>query len=484
MAWKQRTTVMSSGVHRVSAALALALLIGGGVAAQGVQSYGGGDPEIAWSQPVGAGDAASDEIDGISVDPSGNTVIAGVFRGQITLAGQTFVSRGDGDIFLASIAPNGSYRWARQFGAEGDDNAFDVTTDGAGNIIMSGWFSRAVDFGGRVLTSQGETDQFVAKFSPSGQLSWAKSFGGPNGDGGNEVAVLANGEIAVSGISNGEFIVEGTSYPFGGGQRDSYVLRLSPGGAVRWVVAANGRGAERIRALAINEQGNVYVGFQYRGAVRLGGATLDGAGDWDGAMARITSSGQVAWLLPVAGGGFDNVRGIGATPDGQVYAMGVFSGGAQMIDRRLPAGRGTSDFIVKVTPEGQPAWLLTMTGRGDNVGGELQVDQRGVIVSSMIKGPLQVRLNRDVVATFSPSGNRPSSYVAGFTHDGLPRFFYTPVPTGRGTGANGSSVSVSRDGRYLAQAIRFRQQLQVAGTTMRTPSKKDSGIIFLRLNGS
>ncbi len=454
--------------------------------AQEMRSFSSATPDLAWALPVGAGDAPVDEVDGISVDADGNTVITGIFRGSLTLGGETFAARGPGDIFLASIAPGGGVRWVRRFGGSGNDNAFDVTTDGAGNIILSGWFAGEVDFGGQTVRSAGSQDQFLAKFSPAGELIWVRRYGGTDGDGGNEVAVSRSGEIAVAVITNGAFSAGGRTYAYGGGRRDSLVMRLSPEGEVRWVVQANGPGTERIRAITISDAGEVIVGFQYQGELRMGGRSLSARGGWDGAVARLDPDGGMTWLAPVGSAEDDGIRGVAVGPGGEIYASGIVGGAGVLLNRDIPRIGGAVDFVARVTPGGDLAWVLSMAGPGPrNNGGEIVADARGVIVSSLVTGRMTVRLNRREIGTFETGTRRPTSYVAGFTHEGQPRFLFHPAPGEGRSGALGDVLSVSPDGRWLAQALRFRGSLSVSRERMTTQSDEgDSAVLLIRLNGA
>jgi hypothetical protein len=461
-----------------------ALLFALPVAAQMLTYNGaGGTPEVAWAMGFGQEDAAPDEIDAIVVDGAGTVTISGIVRGQAGFGADSWDVRGGGDSFLASYGAGGQLLWVRPISGPGEENTFDMRADGSGNLVLSGWFEDTVDFGGQSLTSRGGMDMFVAKYSPSGALLWAKSFGGRNEDGGNEVDVLGNGDIAVSATSNGGFEVGGTVIE-GGGERDSFVLRLDAQGNLLWAVPFAGPGTERIRGIAINDAGEVFVSFQYKGSISLGETRISARGGWDGAVAKLAANGQGAWLFGAGGRGTDNIRGLDIGPDGSVYAAGVFEGPAVLAGIEVPAiGRKGDDFLFRMGPSGGISWIVSVGGKGRSEGPEIRADRRGVVIGSTADGELTLRRDRDTLATLAAPGGRPTSYVAGFTSDGNLRFVYMPAPNSNGAGALGAIPATSANGAYVAQVIRFRGGLDVSGTQLSTPSERDSGVIVLRLNG-
>ena len=480
--------VLRGGSALTLASALVVMMIPGKALSQGaeVQTFAaaGGTPQVLWSLPIGAEDGDEDEVDGIAVDDGGNVAISGIMRGGLALGGEMMPSRGQGDIFLARYNLEGALLWKKSIGGPGGDNTYDRQMDGAGNIIISGWFSGQVDFGGSVLQSQGGTDMFLAKYATNGALIWAQSFGGSGEDGGNELSVSANGEIAVAAISGGGFTINGQGYD-GGGERDSFLLRIGSGGNLIWALPFAGPGTERIRGLSMNNAGEVFLGFQYRGSISTAGTTLQSRGGWDGAVAKVSANGQGQWILPVGGKGTDNVRGIAAGPGGSVYAAGVFEGPATIAGLEVPSiGKKGDDFLMQLTSGGKLAWINTTGGAGPGTGTEIRADSRGVLVSGLIATPLTISHNRDRIAEFTSPSGQPTSYLAGFTPNGDLRFVYSPSPSGKGSAALGDVPGVSPNGRYAVQSLRFRGTLSVAGSTMRTPSKKDSAIILLRLNGA
>lgn len=437
-------------------------------------------PEVSWGTVVGGTGPEPDEIDGIAIDRAGNTGISGVFRGNVRIGSRMLTSRGQGDIFLASFSPLGQVRWVRQIGGTGDDNTYDLRTDGKGNLIASGWFSGRIDFGGISLESAGSVDMFVAKFNRAGALRWARAFGGPQGDGGNELDVLDNGEIAVAGISEGHFRAGGITYPFGGGGRDSYLLRIGAGGSLRWVRPFNGPGTERIRAVAMNPAGTVFLGFQYRGVVSSGIQTLTGAGGWDGALAAVSAEGGPLWIKRAGGPGTDNVRGTAAGPDGSVYASGQFTGQSQVLGVNLTDDGAGDDFLMRLSADGAPLWTVTIGGPGAGVGGEIRSRDSGVMVSSLINGQQTIN-GPGQMLPLNFTGIQ-STYLAGFSKEGKAAFAYLPDPVGGLSGAApGGALAASPNGLDLAVSIRMRGQLALDGKTTLTSATSDSAVIRLAL---
>lgn len=441
------------------------------------------EPTALWAMPLGENDAPEDQIDGVAVDNNGNTLISGIFLNELVFGGQRFSSRGMGDIFVASIARNGTANWVRQFGAGSDDNTYDLTADAAGNIYISGWFGGTVDFGGTRLTAKGQLDAFVAKLSPSGEVIWARRFGGVRGDGGNEIAVTAAGEVAMSVISEGPFEVDGRTIPFGGGRRDAHVVRLDTNGNVRWTHTFDGSGMERMRAITIGQDGTVYAGFQFNGELASGGNRLVARDGWDGALAKLSPNGQLEWMRQVGGNGRDNVRGAGIDQAGNVYAVGVYETDAFVFDREyLAHGTNGTDFIVKLSPSGQVLWTITTGGDGYNSGSEIVVDRRGPIISSLAIGDVDFRLNGSPLHVLRTGTRRPTGYLIGFNTEGAVRFAFMPEPVGRDAAINGNSLGVAFDGRHVAQSFRFTGRSRIGGAEIYTSTRRESAIALFAID--
>ncbi len=142
----------------------------------------------------------------VAVDAStGNVYAVGYFQGHITFD-NAYTTNGGQDIYIVKFDECGSILWSKQIGGTGPDCANKVIVDNSGNIIVTGYFSSTVNFGGVSKTSNGDVDLFVAKYNSAGTLLWVNSYGstGVKIDIGNDVTVDASNNVYVAGtVGNG-----------------------------------------------------------------------------------------------------------------------------------------------------------------------------------------------------------------------------------------------------------------------------------------
>jgi len=117
------------------------------------------------------GTIKDDRACGVSVDSQGGVYVAGYTAGS--LGGP---NAGMFDAFVRKFNSTSLRAWTQQFGTHLDDRAWDVSADGLGNVFVVGETKGAL--GG---VSAGGSDAFVSKFDPAGILVWTRQFG-TNGD--------------------------------------------------------------------------------------------------------------------------------------------------------------------------------------------------------------------------------------------------------------------------------------------------------------
>jgi hypothetical protein len=85
-----------------------------------------------WTRQLGT--AGYDEAASVSVDGAGNVIVLGITNGALTAT----ANAGSTDIFVRKYDVNGTEVWTRQFGSDDIEYASAVSTDGSGNVIVTG----------------------------------------------------------------------------------------------------------------------------------------------------------------------------------------------------------------------------------------------------------------------------------------------------------------------------------------------------------
>lgn len=132
------------------------------------------------------------EGDDIAIDGTGNIYLTGSFSQlndfdpSAATANLSTSSATQLDIYLAKYDNSGNFTFVKQIGGIGVDIGFQVRPDASGNIYLGGTFSSNCDFDPAattsVITSAGNGDLFVAKYTSAGLLTWAIGTGGTQND--------------------------------------------------------------------------------------------------------------------------------------------------------------------------------------------------------------------------------------------------------------------------------------------------------------
>ena len=172
---------------------------------------------------------------------------------------------GSADIFISKIDANGNFVWAKQLSSPGLDESWDITTDDAGDIFITGHFRGSVDFdpssaGSHILVSNGSIDIFVLKLDTHGNFIWAKSFGGTDFDFSETIDVDADGNIILSGLlTNGPVDLDPGVGDFSvAAFYDSFILKLDDTGDFVWAKLFTGADIVQVIDICTDELGNIF----------------------------------------------------------------------------------------------------------------------------------------------------------------------------------------------------------------------------------
>lgn len=308
-----------------------------------------------WSKSFGGPDGQPQEATSVAVDPFGNVVVVGYFRGTVNFGGADLTSAGgpfDLDIFVAKFFSNGFHYWSQGFGDASNQSASSVAVDAIGNVTITGDFYGAVDFGGGPLTSAGAQDIFVASFDGDGNHRWSQRFGNTGAQSASSVATDASDNVIIAGSVTGTIDFGGGDLT-GAGGTDVFLAKFTSLGNHIWSQRFGDATTYAGAVATTDPSGNVLVGGTLSaGTINFGGGNLTGAGQGDIVLARFDAAGVHQWSQRFGDAEQQFVNAVTADIGGNVTVVGrassnsVFSFGGGNL-----AGPGRI-CIAKFTPAG------------------------------------------------------------------------------------------------------------------------------------
>jgi hypothetical protein len=137
----------------------------------------------------------------IACDSQGRVWGAGMFKGSVSVAGQTFQggTEKDYDGLIVHLDVAGQVQWAKHMHGPGTDYCLGVTTDDHGTAFVCGDFNQDTVLAGHALTTRGSGDIFLAAFDVKGGLLWVQQAGGKQNDSAYPITFRAPDELIIAG---------------------------------------------------------------------------------------------------------------------------------------------------------------------------------------------------------------------------------------------------------------------------------------------
>ncbi len=226
----------------------------------------------------GFGGTGTEYSAAIATNSSG-VFVTGYFQGTVDFdpSSNTFnlTSNGSNDAFICTLNNSGNFVWAINVGGTGADVGQGIDLDASGNVLITGSFNGTADFNPTASTftllSSGSVDAYVAKYSQSGTLIWAKSFGASFGDEGYGISSDSQNNIYTTGIFRGTVDFDPGAATFtlssNASSDDVYIQSLDASGNFKWVKAFGNLNDEQAAGISTNNNIDICVVGTFNGTV-------------------------------------------------------------------------------------------------------------------------------------------------------------------------------------------------------------------------
>lgn len=265
------------------------------------------------------------------------------------------------------------FEWVNTFVGDGYDHCNAVRFDGDGNLVVVGAFGGTIGLesglDSLIYVSNGASDFYVAKFTPSGSLIWAKHIGNGNSEAAYDLLIMSNGDILVLGRFHGAVDMDpGPDLDLLMNGGPIFLLRLDSDGNYIW--AKEFTGEARIGRMEQDDAGNIYCGGVFKDIMDVdpsptGTFSIESAGRWSPVVIKLDSSCNFIWARHF--GGYSSGHNI------DVYDFQLSVDAEPIVVGRTyyPMDLDPGPNTESVTPDSYDGFVTKLDSAGDFVWGGL-----------------------------------------------------------------------------------------------------------------
>jgi hypothetical protein len=195
----------------------------------------------------------------------------------------------------------------------------------------------------------GDHDFYLVKLDTLGETLWTRTFGGTSADYGHDI----------DQTPDGGFIIVGTTLSFGAGKEDIYLIRTDAQGDTIWTKTFGGIQTDEGWSVRVTSDSNVII---------CGTTSSSGAGYADVWLLKVNLSGNLLWTKTFGGAGGESGFAVRETPDNGFIAVGATGS----------FGEGYSSiYAIRTNANGDSLWAKTYGGPKADFGYSVEVTLDG-----------------------------------------------------------------------------------------------------------
>jgi hypothetical protein len=416
----------------------------------------------------GEQDEFSSDMD---TDAEGNIYIVGNFIGNdvdFDPGTGTYLmsSVGGSDLFFAKFDSLGNFIWAKSVGGSNDDIGARIKVDDYGNLYITGWFqSYNVDFnpgtGINLISTNGMTDIFVAKYDTDGDYTWAFNIGSSLSEGGHDITIDNDENVYITGYFYGSNVdfnpdtgIELLSSE--GNSGDIFVSSYSTDGDFICAFSLSGQEYEVGNGIEVDNSGNIIITGLFQNTVDFDPSgtifNLTSIGGYDIFLAKYDTEGNYIFAHSF-GQTYDDIGSdIVTDSEGNVIFICNFQGQSVDFDPgqgivNLNSNGGYDIAFAKYTTSGDLVWVKSIGGFQDDFGVKIITDSENNVYHTGAFAGNQVDFNPGMETNYLNSFGSDDIYIAKYDNSG------NYLWAGNMGGSNsdfGNSISLSNSGQVFS----------------------------------
>ena len=353
----------------------------------------------------------------MAVDSNGNIYIAGQFVfSDFDLLGINLINHGDEDSYVAKFDNSGNIIWARSFGGPDLDEIQAIDVDQNGNVYIAGYYeSPTLNFDAFTLINSGHYDVFISKLDNSGNVLWAKSFGGTDYEIDFSVKCDLTGSIYITGYYlSSQLIIE--SFVFNNqGSNDIFLIKYDTDGNLIWARSFGGQSGETSNDMSFDSYNNLYLTGRFWGDTMQFDAEsiFNTTGYPKMFVTKFNPSGVAQWAKTCDNcTGYHWVSKICTDHNDNIYLGGTLSNNCNItIDNYSLINQGNDDiFLVKLNSSGGTLWAKNEGGINSESLHDITVDHNNNLVMTGYVTSRNITIGPYILTNQSDSASDMGSY--------------------------------------------------------------------------
>ncbi|MES2276834.1 MAG: hypothetical protein V4592_12480 [Bacteroidota bacterium] len=286
----------------------------------------------------------------IAVDNSGKVYVTGYHYRSIYFDDVAINTNGPA-YFLACYTTDGQLSWGKVYGdsapgsyVDADIYAYKLKLLSDGSIIVAGSFIGSKVWGLSTITSNGNQDVFISKYTTAGNLDWVKTFGNTADERTSSLTIDNQDNIYLSGDFKNTVTIGTYTLNTANVFASAFLAKYDKTGAVKMAVSMANNGDPSIEDIkSFNDK--VFVTGTYQTQIALGDTILKTTRS-RGFIARLSADGKCEHADNL-GTEYGSASKIAVNSNGYTLLYGFFNNPFTFFDATYTASAGRDLFLLK-----------------------------------------------------------------------------------------------------------------------------------------